>query len=183
MVKIFNRAYAGTELRRKNILRQFISDPVVKRNYGLRVIDEIRNRTKVGIDKKDIPFKAYSKKYRSSDIFKIFGKTRRVNMELSGEMLAAMIPIPKVRLNEVHIQFADPEQNAKAHGHTKGSKILPKRDFFGLPAVEEASIMTQVINDAAASNLITIAEDFLGDVVLAGQVGDQVFGGNDGNGN
>jgi len=163
LVQIFQRAYAGTELQKKNQLRAFISEPSLKLNYGRHVIDEIRARTSSSIDKKSNPFKKYSKTYMKSDIFKIFGKSPKVDMTLSGEMMASMIPVPRFTKTEVIIEFAD-DQNDKAHGHVNGSKLLPKRDFFGLPKEVEERILVTLINDAARSSFLGIVEQFIGDV-------------------
>jgi hypothetical protein len=173
LVKIFNRAFAGTELQKKNVLRGFISEPSVKLNYGRSVIDKIKERTQSGIDKNDEPFEEYSESYKESDKFEIFGKSEGdVNLTMSGEMLASMIPVAKTFGREITIEFT-PDQNNKAHGHVKGSNILPKRDFFGLPPDEEAALMKRIVTDAAANNLIGIAEEFLGGFTLDASVGDQ----------
>ena len=174
MVKIFNRAFVGENLSKKNQLRAFISDPSVKLNYGRAVISKIQERTEKGIDKRSVPLKRYSKSYAKSDIFRIFGKTRKVDMTLSGEMLASMIPIPRIRNREVVIEF-QPDQNNKAHGHVNGSRILPKRDFFGLPKDVESDLLKRIVTDAVSNNLIGIAGEFLQDIASGAQIGDQVI--------
>jgi len=176
LVEIFNRAYAGTELDRKNQLRGFLSEPSVKLNYGQAVIDRIVERTESSIDKKGDSFPGYSQSYKDSLVFQIYGKSGKVNLTLTGAMLSNMIPRPKVVKREVVIEFLSKLQNDKAHGHTTGATgRLPVRDFFGLPPEEEEAILKRIIKDAASTNIIGFAEEFLRDGAVRGRVGDQTL--------
>lgn len=110
---------------------------------GQEIIDTMVNRTLKG---KDINYSSmtaidpYSDSYRESDDFKIYGKTRKVDMKLTGEMLAD-INILESDPAALKIGFGDTLQSRKAHGHLTGMKYndqipykhKPKpRLFFGV---------------------------------------------------
>lgn len=117
---------------------------------GQELIDIMVKRTTSG---KDINYSAmapYSSSYVASDEFKAHGKSRKVNMKLTGEMLADINLI-----NEdpaaLKIGFGDTLQSRKAHGHITGmrdndqipSKHKPApRLFFGVSS-EDISKITQ----------------------------------------
>ena len=75
--------------------------------------------------------KKYSKAYRASDAFKAAGKSSKVNLRLSGDMLG-LIEATSETANTVTLSWEDSEEAAKAHGHITGGGRLPVRDFFGL---------------------------------------------------
>ncbi len=158
LTSVFDRAYSdkGKEFRSK--IRPILSNSEVKRNIGERIIEEIVNRTQnKNIDKNGEPLERYSKSYKKSLRFKIYNKDSSVNMTLTGEMLASMVPVVKSSGYDLIIEFADKANNNKAHGHVKGTKYLPVRDFFGLPQDIETKILKETINQsltqAALNNL------------------------------
>lgn len=123
----------------------------VQREFGNRVIDEIVRRTREdNIDKNGKGFAKYSKSYKESEIFKIYGKDASdINLTLSGEMLANMA-VTKTDTQGPQIAFLSQTQNDKAHGHihgikTKKGKVV--RDFFGLPEKEQADILMNTLKD------------------------------------
>ena len=113
--------------------------------FANRIIDEIVNRTQDGIDKKGSSFVAYSKSYKSSTVFDIYGKSKQVNLTLTGSMLSSVDSI--ISREKIIIYFNDDEDAAKAHGHINGSNNLPKRDFFGLPPKVIDDIYKESVKD------------------------------------
>jgi hypothetical protein len=126
------------------------SERSFKQELGKRFIDEIVKRTESGIDKNGKSFKAYDADYRKSITFKIYkGNQRRVDLHLSGEMLASM-DVTKITRTGLVLGFVSDDQEAKAHGHINGggfNNSLPVRDFFGLPVEIQGKILAGTVRD------------------------------------
>lgn len=109
---------------------------------GQTIIDRIKERTQSGVDKRNQPFKKYSKRYINSDEFEAFGKSSGdVNLTLSGDMLELM-EILRSSKNVLEIGWEDETQNAKAYNHTVGDTV-PRRDFFGISKTELKEIASE----------------------------------------
>jgi len=127
--------------------------------FGQAIIDKIVTRTK---SSKGMQFnkngagreinlnsKKYSKQYKDSKEFKAFGKTNKVNLTLSGDMLG-QIDITKIKGSTITIGWDDAEENGKAHGHSTGKDgKVPKmkRPFFGVNKRELNSIKKEFKSD------------------------------------
>jgi hypothetical protein len=106
---------------------------------GVEIIDHIIERSKSGKDKKNRDMPAYSKEYKESFDFKLAGKSKKVNLTLSGEMLNALTVLDN-KAGEITIGIPkdDTFNNAKAEGNIKGTygqkKAIAgkKRDFMGI---------------------------------------------------
>lgn len=129
----------GVTLGGKKALRQAL---------GQAIIDRMESRTKNSKDINDRQFVKYSKQYRESDDFKAAGKTGKVNMTLSGDMLAD-VDILRDTPKEITIGFNDPDESAKAHGHVTGAvrKDGKARDFFGLSNKDIKAIKQEFLPD------------------------------------
>lgn len=118
------------------------------------IIERIVNRTDQGKDKNNRPFKEYSDSYKESLDFKIAGKKGKpVNLQLSGDMLAALSVLDKTS-RSVTIGFENgSEENAKADGNIRGtygqSKPIPgkARDFLGITIKELTDIIKFIKED------------------------------------
>jgi hypothetical protein len=114
------------------------------------IIDYMIDRTLKSKDKNNRNFKPYSKEYKQSLDFKNAGKTSKVNLTLSGDMLVSM-DLLNSRKGSITIGYQKgSEENDKAEGNIKGTygstrktKIDPKtgkrvprqikkRDFLGI---------------------------------------------------
>lgn len=136
----------GVDLRRNTALKQAL---------GQAIIDKMLKRTSEGngiIFTKDgkgrrVKLKSpYSDKYAESDEFKAFGKKKnKVNMELTGDMLAS-IDILRSRGNELVIGIDDPEEVEKSFNHNTGDTV-PKRPFFGVSKKELREIKKEFDGD------------------------------------
>ena len=114
-------------------------------------------RTDQGKDKNGKPFPKYSKKsnysesYKKSLDFKIAGKSAsKINLQLSGDMLAA-ITVLKYAKDSVEIGFEKgSEENARADGNIRGTygQDAPNprisRDFLGISEKELSKILKYV---------------------------------------
>lgn len=107
-------------------------DEEFKLRVGQEIIDGLVANARAGRDKSGNKWTGraarYSKTYKTSDDFQIFGKSNKVDMTLSGDMLRS-INIVKQTPETIEIGFDDPEEEAKAHGHITGN-VGVKRDFF-----------------------------------------------------
>lgn len=118
------------------------------------IIERIVNRTDQGKDKNNKPWSGkaaeYSKSYKKSLDFKVASKSSKVDLQLSGDMLAALSVLDKTS-RSVTIGFErGSEENAKADGNIRGtygqSKPIPgkARDFLGITDAELSKIINLV---------------------------------------
>ena len=165
MVEVFNRAYSDLDMEVRSQLRPLLSDPTVKEVYGREVISKIVKNTRANRDKDGDPMGKYSKAYIKSTIFKIYkaGQTK-VNLTLTGEMLASMQAIYRPSGRNITIDFVDQLNNDKAHGQIYKNKY----NFLGLPKDEEEQILRKIINDASEQGLLGNL-----DISISAQIGRQ----------
>lgn len=121
--------------------------PEEREAIAIDVLEKIVERTQKGIDKNGDKFPNYSSSYKKSLNFKIGGKTSRVDLTLSGDMLADM-QLLKHKSGEIVIGYENgTESNSKAEGNilgTYGSKIPDRkkaRDFLGVREKELSEIL------------------------------------------
>lgn len=126
--------------QRVRIPVDFNLNSMARRVLAEDVIDFIVNRTqKKSLDKKNIKFPKYTKTYRESELFKAGGKTSKVNLTLTNEMLDELKVISDCR-GSILIGYDknDKELNGKVKGNilgTYGQKTPifgKKRDFLGI---------------------------------------------------
>lgn len=156
LLEVFNAAL-GNSPARDNV-RPLISREDFKSAFGKKVIDKIQERTLQGIDRNGNPFKGYSKEYAESLVFKIYAKSSKVNMKLTGEMLASMV-VAGMDRHYVTIEFIDDKNKNKAHGHVTGrlgKSVI--RDFFGLPRAVEIELLKETIKNFQNENLLNLAD-------------------------
>jgi hypothetical protein len=147
----YKRAYLGA-----------VSNNSVKREIGRRIVERIVERTQSGIDKEGDKFKGYAKSYKKSLAFKVYGKSNKVDLTLSGAMLSS-VSVVGVDSTTVKIGFNSGDQFKKAEGHIDGTgahNALPVRDFWGLPLEDAQDIIKSVIRDTN-SNLLAEALDLV----------------------
>lgn len=153
---IFKKTKVQQKINLKDEFGVDLSDrPDLIEALGQALIDKMVKRTKesVGMSfsskgsgrKIDLNKKPYSKAYRQSKEFKAFGKTKRVNMTLSGDMLG-QIDILKVKGNEIILGWEDSEENAKAYNHSVGDTVK-KRPFFGVNKKELKDLKSEFGGD------------------------------------
>ena len=97
------------------------------------VIEEIVERTQnKSLNKDGKKLAAYSKTYRESLDFELAGKTGKVNLTMTGDMLAAL-DILEVQRRKATIGIdGETEESDRAHGHITGANNLPVRNFLGI---------------------------------------------------
>jgi hypothetical protein len=144
LVKTFNDAFSDKSKAVRNALRYIISDAQFKRAYAQSVIDKIVERTQESTPYKG-SFPAYSKAYKNSLAFQIYGKSNEVNLTLSGSMLSNMVDKPKNK-PMIEITFSNSLDKAKAYNHVTGD-TLPVRNFFGLPKDVEIELFRDLASN------------------------------------
>jgi hypothetical protein len=105
------------------------------------IVDTILKRTEAGKDVNGSAFAKYSSDYKKSLAFKAFGKSNKVNLELTGQMLGTMDLIDQTE-NKIIIGWEDDTEIKKAYNHNTGDTV-PKREFFDLTEEELAKIKAQ----------------------------------------
>lgn len=161
--------------KQRRALKRAIKDNAFKREFAERVVDEINARTERGIDKNGNFFKPYSKAYKDSKVFAIYGKSSRVNLKLTGEMRAS-IRTSAVSSSTVTIDLASEEQRVKANRHIMGDGV-PVRDFMGLPMPELTRILKETSKDLESVKNFDQFVDAVSAIGITGTVssdGDQV---------
>ena len=129
------RELSGNNPRLKLNLKEIFGVDVASESLRLALaealLDKMIRKTQDGKSRTGHGFRGYSKAYRDSDAYKAAGKTGKVNMTLSGDMLG-LIDVTSESENTVTLGWEDDDEGAKAHGHITGGGHLPVRDFFGL---------------------------------------------------
>ena len=114
-----------------------IADPDKRAELADLIVERIVERTDQGKDKNGVPFAKYSKAYKDSLDFKNAGKSSTPNLQLSGDMLAALKVLDSTK-NWIEVGFEKGStENGKADGNIRGtygkpSPVGPKRDFLGI---------------------------------------------------
>ena len=162
LIQVFNRVFGGKPREVRRDMRKTVLTEQFKRDFGIRAIDKIVDRSKSGIDKNGKRFPGYSQSYISSLEFQIYGKSPgTVNLTLTGEMLASM----EIRTTGrgLSIEMADQDNADKAHGIITGQqgKWGKRRDFLGLPQSDENEIMRRVmeINYSPSQSLLNLLSE------------------------
>lgn len=109
-----------------------------RRAIAAEILQRITERTREeGKDKNNRNFPGYSKAYKESLNFKIAGKSSKVDLTLSGEMIDALELLKSTR-GKIEIGYAAGDEiNGKVEGNRLGtygqsSQVGPKRDFLGI---------------------------------------------------
>lgn len=120
---------------------------------GRRIIEEVQTRTSKGIDKTGKAFPAYSKEYKASVDFKNAGKSSKVNLESTGDMLAEL-EVLNVGATSILIGYETGDSLAgQVEGNTIGSfgqksgNPRKARDFIGLPQKTVKLLVEEVVSD------------------------------------
>ncbi len=138
--------------------------PKEREAIAYEVIEAIIERTQKGKDKNGDRFNSYSKSYKESLNFKIGGKTNKVDLTLSGDMLADL-QLLKHKNGEIVIGYENgTESNAKAEGNirgTYGQKTPDERkakDFLGIQKKELSQILELYPADDRKSRIARAGE-------------------------
>ncbi len=115
---------------------------------GIEVLKHIRERTSDGKNKNNGRFPGYKQEYIKSLDFKNAGKSAgKVNLRLSGDMMAAM-DLLSHKPGNLNIGFENgTEENARADGNIRGTYGNPspipgrQRDFLGITKKDLAVIL------------------------------------------
>lgn len=128
--------------------------PAARKELGDLIIEHIYDRTDRGLDKDGRKFPGYSDSYVKSLDFRNGGKSAgNVNLQLSGDMLAA-IKLLSHKNGSLTIGFENgTEENAKAEGNITGSYGQPSgdrkkaRDFLGIESKKLKELIEHVRPD------------------------------------
>ena len=118
----------------------FSGESDIKGRIGQAIIDKIVSRSEGGKDIRGNTFEAYADSYKKSEEFEAFGKSNKVNMTLSGNMLSTL-DILSSGGSKIKIGWNDSTNNAKSFNHMTGDTVK-QRQFFGVQkkAVKEVLI-------------------------------------------
>lgn len=157
LLDVLDASYSSDAL--KDELRSFVGTTEFKQLYGQRVVDRIVDRTRdENIDRFGKSLGSYSKAYKESLVFSIYGKGNPVDLTLTGEMLESLNAVSS-RFN-ITIQLEGDNNKGKAQGHITGilgkNGRAKKRDFLGLPKQELTSIFKESLVDYRDGALMEI---------------------------
>lgn len=128
------------------------------------IIEKIQENTSRGLDRYGASFKKYSNEYTKSLDFKNAGKTKKVNLELTGDMMASLELISS-KEGQVVIGYKTSHPDAgKVEGNQIGSyggnaNPSKARPFIGLPQSQLDLIIATVSNLTAQDVQITKKTD------------------------
>jgi hypothetical protein len=119
----------------RELLGGLADNQAITESFKAALVDHIRDRTRSGRDADGKLFTPYSKSYKNSLAFKVYGKSD-VDMTLTGDMLDTM----KVEEKgfDIKITFDGLLNNTKAFAHMTGFEGHPTikdtkpRKFFGI---------------------------------------------------
>jgi hypothetical protein len=122
--------------------------PEEREAIALEIIDRVVKRSKSGKDKDGNAFPKYTPGYENSLNFKIGGKSSKVDLTLSGDMLGAIEVLKVAKKVQIGFQNGTTE-NAKADGNIRGTygQSSPikggkyARDFLGITPAELDAIL------------------------------------------
>jgi len=125
-----------------------------RREIADLIVERIVDRTLDGKDKRGKGFPGYSKEYIKSLDFNNAGKSASdVNLQLSGDMLAALTLLNETD-GKLTIGFEDgSDENARADGNIRGTYGQERgnrkkaRDFLGVSPKELKTIIDMVISE------------------------------------
>ncbi|MCK5235988.1 MAG: hypothetical protein KAR06_03300 [Deltaproteobacteria bacterium] len=121
-------------LKLSRVEKKLLTREVIGKMAG-KSLTLIEERTAKGKDKNDQPFKKYSVGYRE------FKEKRGGGwLDDTGKMLSDFT-FSVVNKKRAFLHFPKADENLKASGHVLGSRILPKRDFFGLTKREGDEVL------------------------------------------
>ena len=112
---------------------------------GADAINTILEKTKSSIDYSGRPFKKYDKDYIESENFEIYEKSRKVNMELTGSMMASL-KILSIGINSVTVGYDDPLEILKVYNHNTGDTVA-RREFFNLSGKDVDQLYKNALPD------------------------------------
>jgi len=114
---------------------------------GQAIVEYIRERTQSGRGVGGKSFPAYSKSYMKSLDFRVSGKTKKVNLTLSGDMLA-QLDVIKQKRGEIVVGYDPSDEVApRVEGNVRGTYGNPTplkgkaRPFLGLTEKEKEKIL------------------------------------------
>lgn len=131
--------------------------PVERQAIATEVLDFIRTRSQEkGLDKNNRKFAGYSEAYQKSLDFKIAGKSKKVDLTLSGDMLGALDLISH-KSGQLMIGFQNgTQENARADGNIRGTYGRgdgngPSRDFLGITKGDLNKIISKYPKERTAA--------------------------------
>jgi len=110
------------------------------------VVAFIRQRTDKGIDRNNKSFPKYSKAYMKSNEFKEAGKSSKVNLKLSHDMMSALKALPSNSGSITYGYEKGSPEIGKVDGNVRGTygqrvSTSKKRDFLGISRGDLSNIL------------------------------------------
>ena len=138
---------------------RFVGINETQRNaIGKEIVNIIQSRTAEGIDKNGLPFIPYKQSYVNSAHFKDAGKSNKVNLVFSDEMMDSLDYLPGLSDgSNITVGFtAGSQENQRAQyvieGHgRKGDFTQASRDPMGLTGSERNSVLGMVPSNTSGS--------------------------------
>ena len=145
-----DKSDVNVEIDLEKVLGGSAKNEIVRESFFQLLFDSMNERLDSGKNVNNKALKSYSKSYKDSLAYEVFGKDGTVNMQLTGDMINS-VAIQKQSSKTMKIGFTGEDENNKAYGHItgmKGHKFLegkvPKREFFGWTDKEVKSIASEL---------------------------------------
>ena len=146
-------------------------DEVQRNGIGNEIVNTIQTRTSKGIDKDGNAFTQYSEAYKSSSHFKGAGKTSKVDLVFSDQMMNSLQYLPnlsggsRVTVGFVNGSEANKRAQYTIEGHgRKGDFTQPSRNPMGLTTSERTKIVGMVSGGNRGAVFLALAAGFLASI-------------------
>lgn len=145
-----SQSEVSIEIDIEKLLGGVAKNQAVREVFFQAAFDKMLSRLDNGIGADGKPLPKYSKAYKDSLEYHVYGKDGVVNMQLTGGMVNSL-EIKKSDDKKMTVGFSGDEENAKAYGHITGfvghptldGKVKP-RNFFGWTDSELVAIASDL---------------------------------------
>lgn len=148
----------------EKLLGGVAKNTAVRETFFQLALDSLMARLDSGKNINGASLGKYSKSYINSLAFHVFGKSKTVNMQLTGDMVND-IEIKKQSDKMLEIGFGSEENSQKAYGHMTGFKGHPtlegkvaKREWFGWSDKELEAIAKDMRPEVSAKEAVSDAK-------------------------
>lgn len=148
--KKLSQSQVSIDINIEKLLGGSAKNQAVREVFFQAAFDKMLARLDNGIGADGKPLAKYSKKYKDSLEYHVYGKDGTVNMQLTSGMVNSL-DIIKTDDKKMTVGFVGDDENAKAYAHMTGFKGHPTlegkvkaRNFFGWTDTELIAIASEL---------------------------------------
>lgn len=151
----------SVEIDLEKLLGRASKDQGAREVFFQLAFDKLNERLDKGLDANGKKMAPYSKSYKESLAFDVFGKSTTVNLTLTGDMINDITQLDSSK-DKMKIGFGSDFSNIKAYGNITGERGAGQkkgtaRNFFGWSDKELKSIADEIKPQAANQDIVSDA--------------------------